>query len=217
MTTGAAATPTEAQHLLVGETNVMPLRVEQYQKMVEIGMLPEHASVELLDGLLVIKDRRDGEGDIMTEGRFHRAIRGLLAELIADQLDRSIAFVDQNSPFELKPFSVPEPDVYVARGTRRDYFQKLPAASDMLLVAEIAHSSLPGDRSSKFARYASAGIPNYWIVNVPASIVEAWSAPVPEKNIYTKSTVYQRDDTISLDLLPDLGLTVAAKDFLPEE
>jgi Uma2 family endonuclease len=62
--------------------------------------------------------------------------------------------------------SEPEPDAAVVRGGLRDYPDRHPGASDVILVVEVADASLERDQTLKKRIYAKAGIPVYWIVNL---------------------------------------------------
>jgi Uma2 family endonuclease len=68
---------------------------------------------------------------------------------------------------------------------RPDYYTKsLPTAADVLLVVEIADSSVRYDREIKAPLYARHGIPEYWLIDVPARSIEAYSEPDTEKGCY---------------------------------
>jgi Uma2 family endonuclease len=71
--------------------------------------------------------------------------------------------------------SEPEPDVVWAR--RRNPAEGHPTAADVLLVIEVADSSLEIDRTEKAALYADAGIQEYWIVNLLDRAIEVYRGP----------------------------------------
>jgi Uma2 family endonuclease len=52
-----------------------------------------------------------------------------------------------------------------------------PTPDDVLLIVEVADTSLEGDRACKLPRYAGAGIEEVWIVNVEAREVEVYRQP----------------------------------------
>ncbi|WP_230842451.1 Uma2 family endonuclease [Gloeobacter morelensis] len=60
----------------------------------------------------------------------------------------------------------PSPDVCVARGELKDYLERHPRPEDLLLVVEVADSSLGFDLGAKAAAYARAGVPTYWVLDV---------------------------------------------------
>ena len=69
----------------------------------------------------------------------------------------------------------PQPDLVWARG--KDYSLGRPLPADVLLVIEIADSSLDYDRGKKARMYAVAGIEDYWVVNIPERCVEVFRQP----------------------------------------
>lgn len=71
--------------------------------------------------------------------------------------------------------SVPQPDVVWLR--RQDYSRQHPRPDDVLLLIEVADSSLAYDRTVKAALYAEAGIRDYWVVNIPDRRVEVHRDP----------------------------------------
>src|SRR5690606_33137368 len=81
-----------------------------------------------------------------------------------------------HSPMDGGASSLPEPDVAVVRGRPRDFLHAMPGRDDVLLVVEVAVTSLRVDRA-KAAIYASAGVPVYWLVDVQSRRVEVYSAP----------------------------------------
>jgi Uma2 family endonuclease len=75
--------------------------------------------------------------------------------------------------------SEPEPDVSVVPGSERDYLGT-GHPTDVSLIVEVADSSLAFDRSDKASLYASAGIADYWIVNLLERRLEVHRRPVPD-------------------------------------
>ncbi|MFZ5833124.1 MAG: Uma2 family endonuclease [Planctomycetota bacterium] len=65
-----------------------------------------------------------------------------------------------------------EPDLAWARGPDDRYAQRRPDAGDVLLLIEIADSSLSYDTGEKANLYAEAGIADYWVVNIPDRCIE---------------------------------------------
>lgn len=80
----------------------------------------------------------------------------------------------------------------------------------MLLIIEVAHSSLNYDRAIKQSLYARHGIPEFWIVNLPGDMVEVHSTPSGDG--YATVTCAGRGEQLVPALLPDV--TVAVSDIL---
>src|SRR5271166_1932662 len=135
-------------------TSVKGLTVDQYDRMVEKGILPETNRFELIEGKLVEKMTKGGKHSASSE-RTWRAIHALLPPGWHVRIEKPVRIPQRRSE--------PEPDVSVARGGIDDYEDRHPGPSDVALVVEITRSSAAQDR--KLARvYGGGGIPAYWIV-----------------------------------------------------
>jgi Uma2 family endonuclease len=73
--------------------------------------------------------------------------------------------------------SEPEPDLFIVRGTSRDYANRHPEPEDVALVVEVSDATLERDRKSKKRIYAAAGIPVYWVVNLREKCIEVYTSP----------------------------------------
>lgn len=91
-------------------------------------------------------------------------------------------------------------------GSINDYRDEHPSAA--VLVAEIADSSLPFDRTDKAAVYAGAGIPEYWIVNLVDHRLEVLREPAGRA--YQRRFALEPADTITPLAAPDARVAVAA-------
>jgi len=140
--------------------------VDQYHAMLDAGILTEDDSAELLGGWLVRK---------MTQKPPHPVAVDLIRDAFATQLVNPW-YVRTQAPITLGE-GEPEPDVVLARGNRRDYLQRHPGPDDVVLVVEIADTSLARDRGVKKQIYALAGIPVYWIVNLSERVIEVYTDP----------------------------------------
>src|SRR5262245_20032619 len=137
----------------------------EYGRLIDQGLLDENDPVELLDGLLIVKEPQ--------HSRHRTAV--LLA---ARALERAFGegwFVQVQSPIALDDRSEPEPDVAVVRGSPRDYIDAHPARP--ALVVEVADSGLRRARGRKAAAYARADIADYWIVDLVEGVLEVHREP----------------------------------------
>jgi len=189
---------------------IVPLTVEQYHRMIETGILPEGAPIELLGGLLVPKIR--GEG--MTVNPKHAKVVNRLLDLAAALRGRGCHFRTQ-SPVSLPPFDEPEPDGAIARGSLDDYTERHPAAEDLSCVIEVADTSLAHDRTTKQQIYAAAGIPQYLIVDLAGRQIEVYENPDPEARGYRSRRLLTAEGEIPLRLPGDDRLSVPAHPYLP--
>jgi len=136
---------------LVPGLPVRPLRLEEYEQMVEHGILDEDSLVELLDGVLV---------EVSPQGDLHAAIVEYLTEWACDNVDRARFRIRCQLPLRLPPASSPEPDLaLVARGDR-----SIKHPDTASLAVEVAISSLVKDLEVKRYRYAEAGVGEYWVL-----------------------------------------------------
>ena len=169
--------------------------VEEYCAMAEAGILAEDERVELLDGEIFVMPPIGPPHEDGTT----RLSRALILRLG----DR--AWVRVQNSVRLNDYGLPEPDIAVVR-FRDDYHRNRPTPADVLLVIEVADSSLRRDRELKLPHYAAAGIPEVWIANVPARQVEAFHDPV--NGVYQSRRIVPADGQISPIAFPDVVLTV---------
>ena len=169
------------------------LSVATYDRMVAKGILPETNRFELINGRIVEKDEK---------GPKHRVSSRLVAEAIGALLPAG-RHVDREAPVSIPTRrSEPEPDVSVIRGQIRDYTDRHPGPGDVALVVEVTRTTAAKDR--KLARdYAAAGIPVYWIVNVPRRRLEVYANPVEGK--YPAPVILGAADSVSQQLSKPYG------------
>jgi len=91
---------------LGGRLEILPLSVEQYDRMIEAGILPEDTTVELLDGILVRKDRGDEGGDPRTVGEAHAYVVRQLARLVL-RVDSAVTEIVAPVPMAVVSCTVP--------------------------------------------------------------------------------------------------------------
>lgn len=109
------------------------------------------------------------------------------------------------NPIRLGPHTEPQPDLAVARRTSA-YASRHPDAADVLLVIEVADSSLPFDRSEKAPRYGRTGIPEPWLVDVEARTVTVYTVPGPDE--YARERLFRCGDRIAATAVADLDFPV---------
>ncbi len=187
------------------------LSLDQYQKMIEAGILNAGTPIVLLDGLLVTK---------LTKGNPHETATYLCLESLRAILPAGW-YVRKESPVALPGGpdvgdSVPEPDLSVVRGSIRDYTSRTPGPRDVALAVEVAASSLAEDREG-LVRYARAEIPFTWIVNLPSRCVEIYSRPTgpgPDPR-YTESRTFSASESVPLVLDGREIAPIPVADLLP--
>ena len=114
----------------------------------------------------------------------------------------------------MTPTSVPEPAVSIVRGEPGDYSVRHPTGADTALVVEVADTRLEFDRE-KSRIYAEAGVPFYWIVNLPDSVLEVYSRADIQSRKYAESRVHIRSDAVVLTLPDDRSITLSVASLFP--
>jgi Uma2 family endonuclease len=176
---------------------VLPARhrldVDDYHRMGEAGIFGDNKRIELIDGELI---------DMAPIGQGHVAIVNRLTRtLILTSGDPAI--VSPQNPIRLDRHSEPQPDLAILR-YRADFYEtgEPPGPADVLLMIEVADSSLAFDRRVKLLLYARAGIAEVWIVDVQRRILDAHRKPTGDG--YAETGTHVAGDTLALALAPEI-------------
>ena len=140
--------------------------VEQYERMIEAGILTKYDRVELIEGEIV------GMSPI---GPRHAACVSRLNALL-QKFGRD-TIVGVQSPVRLGDHSEPQPDISLLKWRDDFYGQGHPQASDVLLLIEVSDATLKYDRQIKMPLYARAGIEELWLVNLQDGEIEIHARP----------------------------------------
>lgn len=201
--------------VIAGEApELMRLTVEQYHQMLAAGIFHDGDPVELIDGFLVWKDRRDSGRMDMNHGPVHAATVNRLFHVVYPQVDGQGCHAQCQLPITVPPRHEPEPDVSVVEGEPDDYRDHLPTADDALAVMEVADSSARFDRTTKQRLYADAGIPVYLLVDLAAGHIEAYTAPVPGEGRYAHCETCAAGQMVTIRLRNGVTLEIPAADIL---
>ena len=141
--------------------------VDEFYRMVEIGVIPPQTRVELIEGQII---------DMLPIGPFHSGILNELAEIFTLAADAKW-IVTVQSPLRLDEQTAPQPDLMLLRPPHSQYRHAHPTPEDVLLLIEVADSSLTYDRATKLPQYARANVAEVWIVNLPERKVEIHREP----------------------------------------
>src|SRR4051794_669853 len=107
---------------------IVAITTQQYQKMIEQQIVPEDATIELLRGILVRKDRSVIGEDPMGHSSLHVMIVALLTRLVT-KINSATGYLQIQLPIDCPPDSQPEPDGAIIRGDPRDYKDRIPNAA----------------------------------------------------------------------------------------
>jgi Uma2 family endonuclease len=111
------------------------------------------------------------------------------------------------NPLQLGDLSEPQPDFMLLRPEANFYTTRHPQADDVLLLVEVADSSLSYDRERKQRLYAMFGVPEYWLINLNNESLEVYRQPLGE-SYAEKSTLYY-GETLILPQLEDIVINTA--------
>jgi len=141
--------------------------VADFARMTEAGIFAEDDRVELIDGEIRA---------MSPIGPRHAAIVKRLNALLSRQVaDRAILSVQD--PIQLTDYTEPQPDLAVLRVREDFYVQAHPMPTDVLVVVEVAETSLEYDREEKVPRYAQVRIPEVWLLDVERETVTQYTQP----------------------------------------
>jgi Uma2 family endonuclease len=178
--------------------SVTPMRrrftIEEYEKMVETGILAQDDQVELIDGEII---------EMSPIGDPHVACVINLTHLLVRGVGER-ARVQVQGPIRIAPRSVPQPDLAVLRP--RSYRREGATTADALLVIEVADTSLLYDRMVKLRLYAGAGLPEYWIVDANAETLEVYRSPSGDR--YAEHRHLARGETVAPLAFPDAVIPI---------
>jgi Uma2 family endonuclease len=172
-------------------------RVADFHKMVETGVLSEDDRVELIDGEMI---------EMAPIGRRHLAKVNRLSRILGLAVGER-AIVSTQNPIALPPRNEPQPDIALLRPHPDDYESGLPTAADVLLVIEVADTTLAYDRDVKMPIYARYGIAEAWLFDVEARVLFVHHDPAPSG--YRRILTPGKTETVSPLLLPQLNIDLA--------
>lgn len=170
--------------------------VKQYHQMAQSGILKEDDRVELLRGEIV---------EMSPIGRRHAACVNRLNALFNKRLTDLVIVAVQN-PVELDDNSEPQPDIALLR-LRDDFYEAgHPQVEDVLLLVEVADTTIEFDREVKIPLYAEAGISEVWVVDINGQYLEVYLQPSLKG--YQIIQKYYRGQSLTIQAFPDVSFTV---------
>ena len=177
--------------------------VDEYYRLQEIGILSEDDHIELIEGEILIMAPKG----IKHSASSTRANRWFIRKL------GNRAIVRNEQPIHLDDDSEPEPDLVVAAPVEDEYDYHHPIPAEVLLVIEVANSSLAFDRAEKNRLYARAGIIQYCILNLRDRTIEDYRHP--GRRGYRSKEIYTEKQRFNLVAFPDIKVRVA--ELLPRQ
>lgn len=177
--------------------------IAEYNRLGELGFLGEDDRVELIRGEIM---------QMAAKGTLHSVCNSLVfGELYA--LVGKRAIVRGQEPIILPPDSEPEPDVVIARNREDRYLSSHPNPADILLIIEVSDSTLKYDQTTKLSLYAESGVADYWIFNLVANQLEAYSEPYQDMQGnfgYISKRISLPNSAIAIPTFPELSLNLTS-------
>jgi Uma2 family endonuclease len=178
----------------------------EFEALMEAGVFPREERLELLAGELT---RREPVNTA------HAVAVVLVSEALQQVLPKNLHLRTQ-LPLALSDYDEPFPNLAVVSGSPRDYLSQHPTSA--LLVVEVSEASLKTDREVKGSLYASAGIPEYWILNLRERVLEVYREPAADARAvygaaYRQQRIYTTGEPVSPLCAPDA--TLAVEQLLP--
>ena len=174
----------------------------EYERMAEAGVFEPDARIELIRGEII---------DMTPPGPDHETSVTRLTLLFVEQCHRRAVVWPQGNGISIpQSESRPQPDITILKWRDDLYKWKRAGVEDVLLIVEVADSTLKFDRGTKLRLYAEAGIPEYWVVNLVDGVVEVYTGPA----VGTYQTVRIAHRGEMLPLPGGFGGTIAAGEML---
>lgn len=181
---------------MVTEALIHRFDIETYHRLITEGILREDDRVELIEGRIV---------DMTPIGSRHSAVVKRLNNLFTRKV-QGRAIVGVQDPIQLiQEQSEPEPDITLLKYREDFYSSELPKGEDVLLIIEVADTSLDHDREIKIPLYAQAMIQEVWLVNLLENCIEMYSSPSSAGYEFRRIT--RHDQAVSPGNFSDISLT----------
>ncbi|MDO9138974.1 MAG: Uma2 family endonuclease, partial [Methylobacter sp.] len=163
--------------------------LDEWRRLGEANIFPPGSRLELIEGEIFDM----APIDCNHSGHVIR-LNHVLSALISDDAIFSI-----HNPLQLGDLSEPEPDFMLLKPNDNCYSTRHPNADDVLLLIEVADSSLSFDQNQKLRLYASHNIPEYWLMNLKDTCLEVYRQP--HGDCYGEKTTLRAGDSVTLSQL----------------
>jgi Uma2 family endonuclease len=170
--------------------------VQEYHLMSEAGIFSDRDRVELIEGEIV---------QMAAIGTRHASCVNRLARRFSLIPEDLATFAIQN-PIQLTELTEPQPDVVLLQ-PRADYYATAhPVPSEVLLLVEVADSTVDNDRYIKVPIYARSLIQEIWLVDLVENCLEVYRQPSP--NGYSLMLKFWRGQQVAPLAFPEFEVNV---------
>lgn len=176
--------------------------LDEYHRLIDWGFFAGKERVELIRGEII---------KMSPKRTPHSVCNSLLWRTLYDLIGNQ-AEIRVQEPIFIPPNSEPEPDLVIAIQQDDNYLSSHPTPQDILLVIEIADSTLKYDQETKLSLYAEGGINNYWIFNLGDRHLEVYHQPFQDhqgKFAYRSKQIILAEETVQMPIFDSLTLDLA--------
>lgn len=185
-------------HLASDRSVLKRWTVEDYHRMGDLGLLESGIRTELIAGQIML---------LAPKGTAHVTTVQLFAAVLRERIGNH-ALIRTQDPIRLDLVSEPEPDLAIVRGSVLDYLTDHPRPEQILLIVEVADSSLKQDCQIKAKLYAQAGITDYWVVDINDRQLHVFRDPIA--TAYSRHLILTEPHSISPLAFPDLPISLGS-------
>jgi Uma2 family endonuclease len=171
--------------------------LDEWRRLGEAAIFPPDSRLELIEGEIL---------EMAPIGFNHASHVMRLINFFAP-LTAGKAIVNAQNPLQLGDLSEPEPDFMLLKPNPDFYSSRHPVADDVLLLIEVADSSLAFDQNQKQRLYALHRIPEYWLLNLNDNCLEVYRRP--RGDLYEEKTTLRGDDSVVLSQLLDITIPLS--------
>jgi Uma2 family endonuclease len=173
------------------------LSLEEFHRMGSAGVLGEDDRVELIDGDMI---------EMAPIGAQHLAMVNRLSRMLTLAAGKE-AIVSTQNPVALPPRNEPQPDIALLKPRPDDYAAGVPTAADVLLIIEVADTTLAYDRDVKIPIYARHAIAEVWLFDIQGGSLLVHRDPGPSG--YQRVLTPTQKEVVSPLLVPAVSIDLA--------
>lgn len=178
------------------QTQPWQFTVTDFARMADAGIFGEDDRVELLDGAIY---------KMSPIGPRHAAIVNRINAILSRQFGNR-AIVSIQNPLQLTDYTEQQPDIAVLQPRDDFYASAHPLPPDVLLIVEVAETSIDFDREEKLPQYAQAAIPEVWLVDLNQDTITRYAQP--DQGRYSSQQPFGRGQVLDSSVFPTLHLEV---------
>jgi len=166
--------------IMTATVKTRPFTIIEFHKMAETGILTKNDRVELIQGEII---------PMAPIGPFHAACVNTLTRMLIQRVPPDVIVHIQN-PLRLDTHTEVYPDLALLRPRLDQYKNTIPEPADVLLLIEVADTTLYRDQHEKLPHYAQVGIPEVWLIDVTNKTVIVHREPSGQQYKHVSSSTH---------------------------